>query len=86
MNHGWFAGHFVAVGTQSAVGFVFQVPIEDARALAEILSNAGFEEGEAGPVGMVWFSASSGLTDEDLIQFVPVLPDGTIETLMLVGG
>jgi hypothetical protein len=88
LKHGWFAGHFVdVVGTSSAVGFVFQVPIADARAIAEILSNAGFEEGEAGPVGMVWFSASNGVADgdEDLIQFVPVLPDGTIETLIMPG-
>ena len=62
-KHGWFNS---------------VVTIEDARALAEILTNAGFEEA-AGPVGIVRFSASGDFTDEDLLEFVPVLPDGAID-------
>jgi hypothetical protein len=69
-KHGWFN---------------FQVTIEDARALAEILTNAGFE-GVAGPVGTVRFSAPGAFTDEDLLEFVPVLPDGTIDVLPVLRG
>jgi hypothetical protein len=66
------------LGEEKHAWFNFVVTIEDARALAEILINAGFE-GAAGPVGMVRFSASGAFTDEDLLEFVPVLPDGTID-------
>jgi hypothetical protein len=62
----------------------FDVTIEDARALAEILSEAGFAVGDAGPGGMILFSESGAFTDDDVIELVPVLPDGAIVTT--VGG
>lgn len=62
----------------------FGLTIEEARALAEILTYAGFARGDAGPAGMLWFSESGEFKDDDVIELVPVLPDGSIVTT--VGG
>jgi hypothetical protein len=54
----------------------FQVTIDDARALAEILGDAGFEGpeiDEGSPGGLVWDSP-----DGERIQFVPILPNERI--------
>lgn len=72
----WIAGRFGAlVGDLDREGLIFLVTIEDARAIADILRDAGFVGGETGPVGTVWFSASDAFR-ENLLQFIPVLPDG----------
>jgi hypothetical protein len=79
-SHGWIAQRFGAVvGAPDGVGegLIFQVTVEDARSIAQILSNAGFVGGETGPLGTVWFSARGASTGHGLLQFVPVLPDGT---------
>ena len=66
-----------------------EVTIEDARALAEILSDAGFEQtgGAIGPGGFVMFADPNGNREPNLgvpnfeglpgIEFSPLLPDGT---------
>ena len=87
-SHGWIAQRFGAVVGAldgQGEGLVFQVTIEDARSIAEILSNAGFAGPETGPLGTVWFSARGASTGHGLLQFVPVLPDGTFVACFTTG-
>jgi hypothetical protein len=87
-SHGWIAERFgPVVGALDGVGegLIFQVTIEDARAIADILNHAGFEQGETGPLGTVWFSARGASPGHGLLQFVPVLPDGTFVACFATG-
>ncbi len=64
------SGQDLLRGAQHLENLCVEVTIEETRSLAEILTDAGFEEGP-GPTGTVFFGKQ-----DDLMAFDPILPDG----------